>query len=636
VSTAARSDLYSLGVLLYEVLSGGRPYRLKSAASIGLLDQAIETVEVKKPSQQIDPAAANSRACTADRLAGQLRGDLDTIVLKALAKEPAQRYPSAAALAEDLHRHLDGKPIGARPARVVYRLRKFVLRNRAPLGVAVAALAAILAAVGYGLYRESRAQVSVSARALVRPVAPSPASAVAAFAPPAHSIAVLPFTDLSEKHDQEYFADGIAEEIIDRLVKLPELRVPARASSFYFKGRPTKVSEIARDLSVANVLEGSVRTSANRLRVTVQLVRADTGYQVWSESYDRQLQDVFKVQDEIATAVAGALQVSLMGGPLTQEIGGTHSFKAYQLYLQARRDLFDFTATSLKHGEAVLQQAVTIDPHFGLAWSLMALISANEADISVVSRPKGYGGGLRLAMHAIKVSPGLAAPHATLAYVYTIYDWDWPAAAEEVHRALDINPRDEWALESAGVLARTLGHWDEAVSYHRALVAQDPLSTIGYLDLGNTLYLAGRYPESEAAYRRGLDIDPNVSVLKKFFAKTLLAEGKPAAALETLESIEPGPFKLQYLPAVLLANGRKADADAVLQELISKYPDSFTYSIAMNLAYRNEKDLSLQWLERAYALKDDALIELVGEPLYRNLAADQRFKAFLRKMNLPD
>jgi adenylate cyclase len=450
------------------------------------------------------------------------------------------------------------------------------------------------------------------------------------------SIAVLPFTDLSEKHDQEYFADGIAEEIIDRLVKVPELRVPARASSFYFKGRPTKVSEIARDLSVANVLEGSVRKSATRLRVTVQLVRADTGYQVWSESYDRELQDVFKVQDEIATAVAGALQISLMGGPLTQDIGGTHSLKAYQLYLRARHDLFEFTAESLKNGEDLLQQAVKIDPNFGLAWSLMALMSVNESDLEIVSTQNGYGRGRRLAMHAIEVSPGLAQPHAILAYSYTTYDWDWPAAAAEVHKALDINPRDEWALDSAGVLAQTLGHRDEAVRYFSALVVQDPLSTIGYSDLGNTLYLAGRYSESEAAYRRGLEINPNFSLIKKFFAKTLLAEGKTAAALDTLDSMEPGPFKLQYLPAVLLANGRKADADLALQELISKYPDSFTYSIAMNLAYRKEKDLSMQWLERAYALKDDALIELAGEPLFRNLADDPRFKAFLRKMNLPE
>jgi TolB-like protein len=194
-------------------------------------------------------------------------------------------------------------------------LRKFVVRNRALVAVSAAAAIAILASLGYARYRESRAQVTVSSNALVVPAAPSPASAVAAFAPPAHSIAVLPFLDMSEKRDQDYFADGLSEELIDLLTKVPDLRVPARTSSFYFKGKLTTLAEIARALNVANVLEGSVRKSGNALRITAHMIRVDSGYDVWSQTYDRDLKDIFQVQDEIAAAVVGALKAQNLPSP---------------------------------------------------------------------------------------------------------------------------------------------------------------------------------------------------------------------------------------------------------------------------------------------------------------------------------
>ena len=235
-----RSDLYSLGVLLYELLTGTLPYRLKSAASIGALDHAIATLEVKKPSLQLEHTASATRSSKTPALARQLRGDLDAIVLTALAKDPAQRYPSAAALTEDLRAYLDSRPIRARPARIAYRLGKFVLRNRTLVGVSVTAVAAILVTVGYARYRESLIQVTLSAAA---------AKLVSD-----KSIAVLPFVDMSERKDQEYFSDGLSEELIDKLTNIADLRVPARTSSFYFKGKQATIADIAKALGVAHVL----------------------------------------------------------------------------------------------------------------------------------------------------------------------------------------------------------------------------------------------------------------------------------------------------------------------------------------------------------------------------------------------
>jgi TolB-like protein/cytochrome c-type biogenesis protein CcmH/NrfG len=450
---------------------------------------------------------------------------------------------------------------------------------------------------------------------------------------PEKSIAVLPFADLSEKHDQEYFADGMAEEIIDRLVKLPELRVTARASSFYFRGKTAKVDEIARQLGVANVLEGSVRKAGNRLRVTTQLVHADNGYQVWSETYDRELQDVFVLQDQIATAVAGALRITLAGVPLNSERGGTRNLEAYQCYLRGKTGIYENSEQSLRVAKAELEKAVNIDAGFGLAYSRLAQVALLTTNNGSLPSREGYERTRTLAKHALEISPELAEPHLWLGYVYRTVDWNWSASAAEFDRVLRDNPSNVDALMFIGILGKTLGRWSDGERSLRAGLALDPLNTFVLYNLGDLLYLSRRYPEAEAVFKRLLGTTPNFQWTRPRLAMTLLVEGRPEEALAVLE---PAGRKLAFdvWPAVLLANGRTSEADAALQQLATDHAATSAYYVAVNFAYRNEKEFALQWIERAYIQRESSLAsEIKGEPLIDSIRDDPRFQALLRKLD---
>jgi TolB-like protein/Flp pilus assembly protein TadD len=450
------------------------------------------------------------------------------------------------------------------------------------------------------------------------------------------SIAVLPFVDMSEKKDQEYFADGMAEEIINLLTKVPDLHVPARTSSFYFKGKSTKVPDIARELGVADVLEGSIRRSGNQIRVTAQLVRADNGYHLWSETYDRDLQDVFKVQDDIANAVVQNLQITLMGGPLTRQKGGTQNLDAYQLYLRAVSARLQNTRASLEAERGYLDQAIKLDPTFGLAWVGLSFNAMVLTDDGALPIKEGYEHTRQLAQHALELSPELATAHAVLQYVHAEYDWDWAASEAEGRQALSLDPTDTSALMFTGMLSYRLGRWDDAERQLRSALARDPLDTYTNWHLATALYAAGRFADAEAAYRKLFAIAPNFLWTRTYLGKTLLAEGKPEEALAMVQQEDNDENRLTILPIALQAAGRKTEADEALKALITKFADSESYYVAMTYAYRGDHDLALQWLDHAYKLKDTGLVEMVGEPLLKNLANDPRYKAFLRKMNLPE
>jgi TolB-like protein/Tfp pilus assembly protein PilF len=453
---------------------------------------------------------------------------------------------------------------------------------------------------------------------------------------PDKSIAVLPFTDMSEKHDQEYFADGMAEEIINLLAQVPNLRVPGRTSSFYFKGKSTKIPDIARELGVAHVLEGSVRQSGNRLRVTAQLIRADNGYHLWSETFDRNLHDVFETQDDIANAVVQALQITLMGGSLTRQKGGTKNLDAYQLFLRALSDYSLNSKSALGSAHEHLDQAIKLDPNFALASADLGWVVVLQSQHSVLPQKEAAEHARQLARRALQLSPELAEAHALLQYIHRTYDWDWASCEVEGREALRIDPSNVHALVTAGKLARTLGHWDDAERYANAALARDPFYTYAIWDLGRARYGAGRFADAEASYRKLLALAPDFGGARSHLVTTLLLEGRSGAALAMAQQDSDEEERLTVLPIALQSSNRKGEADEALHTLIAKFGNSHAYSVARIYAFRGEGDLAFEWLDRAYQQRDAYLLEFVGEHLFANVANDVRYKAFLRKMNLPE
>ena len=451
----------------------------------------------------------------------------------------------------------------------------------------------------------------------------------------AQSIAVLPFADMSADKNQEYMADGMAEELLNLLTQVPDLKVIARTSSFAFKGQNIDVSEIAKKLNVAHVLEGSVRTSGNKLRITAQLVRASDSTHLWSQTYDRPLNDIFALQTEIANAIVQALQIKLMGGTLTRREGGTENLEAYELYLRALRAVNENTRASLDAATNYAEQAIKLDPKFGKGTNLLAIIHLVMADNGFVSSSEGYEKARKLVQHALELSPNLAEAHAILASVYFAFDWNWAAANAEVNQALAIDPSDPFTLNEAGRLSTTLGDWDEAIGRFIKAQLRDPLDPWVMWNLADAHYRAGNLVEAEATFHKVLELKPGFAWTHLYLGKTLLVQGKVHEALAQVLQEPDRDLQLVFLPVMLYAAGRISESDEALAAQAKEWGETGAYEVAQTHAYRGEHDLALQWLERAYIQKDSGLIEIVGEHLFKNIADDPRFKAFLRKMNLP-
>jgi TolB-like protein/cytochrome c-type biogenesis protein CcmH/NrfG len=449
------------------------------------------------------------------------------------------------------------------------------------------------------------------------------------------SIAVLPFIDMSEKRDQEYFGDGMAEEIINRLVRIPGVKVISRTSSFQFKGKFEDLRTIGSQLGVAYLLEGSVRNSGDRLRVTAKLISSRNGSNVWSQTYDRNLSDVLKMQDEIAIALVRALQIEVSPLQGLEGRSALRNTEAYALYLRGQHDLDRDDQQSWDQARSAFQRALDLDPTFAEAAGLLASTYALQASAGYLPPGVGFEQARRAAEHAIKLDPNNPIAYSVLGDIHNTYDWDWPAADRDLKRTLTLAPNNPVALEIAARHSLTMGRWEDALTQTTAALELDPLDVGGYYWLSKAQLQRGRLAEAEAAIRRALEIAPRFIFGPYSLGGVLLARNQPEAALAAFldEPIEVA--RLNGSAMAYFAMGRKADSGAALALLETKYAN-YPFGIAEVYAFRGESNEALKWLDRAYAQKDIFLYNLKFSPPFQNLREDPRYKAFLKKMNLPE
>jgi TolB-like protein/Tfp pilus assembly protein PilF len=449
------------------------------------------------------------------------------------------------------------------------------------------------------------------------------------------SIAVLPFTDMSEKHDQEYFGDGMADEILDVLSKVPGLKVIGRTSSFQFKGKSEDLRTIGKELGAAYVLEGSVRRAGDRVRITAQFVDARTGVQRWSESYDREFGDVLALQDEIAAGIARVLQVSVGA------VGNSHrpvpaNTEAYLLYLQGRHARDRRDRDGIEMAISYYQKARDLDPSYTPIAVALSETYVSQATSDYVSAREGFEQAREEAERAVRIDPTMAEAHAVLADIHTRYDWDWAAASDEIRKATALDPHNADVRYSTGSLAASLGQCDAAIRNMKEGMEDDPLSAGAHFFLGWTEFRCGRFSEADAALKKALQISPTQIDGRYILGLASVLRGEREQALKIIEAEPDEADRLAGLAVVYYSMGRKAESDAALAALTKLSADNWAYAIAGVHAYRSEIDQAFKWLERAYLQKDGDLGMLKGDPLLKHLEADPRYKAFLRKMNLPE
>jgi serine/threonine protein kinase len=619
------SDVYSLGVLLYALLTGRPPYRIKALASGSQVEQAIVAAEVPPPSTHLAPEAGAARGTTQEKLARRLRGDLDAIVLKALAKEPAQRYDSASSMSDDVRRYLRGEPVKARSAPLHYRLGKFLNRNRAVVWLSMISVIAVLVAIAAD-------HLSLS-RHVDQP----------AFTPPAHSVAVLPFTNLSGDPKQEYFSDGVSEELINALSHVEALQVSARTSSFSFKGKNADIGTIARKLNVAAVLEGSLRRSGDTVRVTAQLIDTVNGYHIWSQNYDRDLKDILTLQTDIATAVAQEMQVKLLGDEAARiEVGGTRNPEAYDAYLRGMQILTTAQDTAaFRRALAAFDHAIALDADYAAACAQRAhtlrSIASRTTDPAIVRDL--FAAARQSAERAIALAPDYADGHMSLGWHVLVWGFlDFNGAEREIDRAMALAPGSASVLDGYSGFQGIIGHHATALAAIRRAIALDPQNPRYREHLLQNLSWARRFKEVLAAVQDAKALHAEGYDAGMFSATSYLALHRPELAAQTCESpatpLGEGDRDL-CLALAYRALGKIDKAAAELDQFKALNGDLGAASYAAVYAQWGDPDAALSWLATAERLQKASLVDLKVDWMLDPIRNQPQFRALLQRLNFP-
>jgi TolB-like protein/tetratricopeptide (TPR) repeat protein len=453
--------------------------------------------------------------------------------------------------------------------------------------------------------------------------------------PAENSIAVLPFVDLSEKKDQQYFADGMAEEILDLLIRIPRLRVIGHISSFQFKGANEDLRVVGEKLGAVYIVEGSVRTAGRRIRVAAQLIDARSGIHRWSQTLDRDLGDVLTLQEEIASGIARALQLAVGVADLPEQ-RHLQSPEAYLLYLRGRSALDRLDRDSLHEAQSDFEQALALDPAFLPAAESLALAHVAQATNQFVPSRTAWEHAREAAEAALRIDPQSASAHGVLGLLHAQYEFDWPAADAEFRKAFALNARNADSLDFAAQLAFSRGNHDEALRRINASLSVDPLDPYTHQTQGWLRYLTGDLPGAEAALHRSLEISPTLSSSHLMLGEILLASGRREAALGEMAAETPDGGRYPGLAIVYFALGRMSDSDAAVAQAARDYGDLWPYGVAEAHAFRGERDQAFEWLSKAYDGRDPDLMFVKDDPLLISLRNDPRFKALVRRMNLPE
>jgi eukaryotic-like serine/threonine-protein kinase len=558
-SADARSDLFSLGVVLYEMAAGSNPFRRDNQAA------TLKAICDDRPGPIVHRGT-------------DISPGLERIITKLLEKKPEFRYQSAAEVAGEL-------------------------------------------------------------RVLAIPATDSEMKSL-----PGLSIAVLPFANLTPDPDQEYFCDGMTEEIINALSHVEGLQVVARTSALSFKGQAVDIREIGRRLGVRAVLEGSVRRSANRLRISTQLVDVASGYHMWSEKYDRDFQDVFAIQDEISLAVVDNLKVRLQAGEKARLVKRyTEDSAAYTLYLKGRFFWNKRTEDGTRRAISLFEQAFHADTGFAPAYAGLADCYLMLGYYDVLPPKEAFPTARAAAEKAIGLDHLLGEAHTSLASVKLYYDWDWPGAEMEFKKGIELNPGYSIAYQWYAEYLAFMGKFEEAIAMGKRSMELDPLSPIIASNLAGFYWIAGQYDTAIEEYRKALEMDSNLAVARIYLGLTYAATERYDEAISELQKGialsggENSPHQ-GILAAIYGVAGRRERGEQLLDRVIALSKDKYISPCQIATTYLGlgEKELALDWLDRAYAERDHWIVSVKVNPMVSGLRTDARFTQLLGRMGFPE
>jgi eukaryotic-like serine/threonine-protein kinase len=567
----ARSDLYALGALLFEMTTGRRPFTAEDLLSL-LYQIAHEPAPLLRA------------------LRPGLSAELEAVVARCLEKAPPRRFSDAAALLRALRDDASDDPRDA-PTRSA---------SRAP-----------------------------AAR-----LEPGPATTI-------RSLVVLPFENRSGDPAQEFFSDGMTDALIADLAQIAALRVISRTSAMRFKGTHPAMSQIARELNVDGVVEGSVLRVGDRVRITVQLVDVASDRSLWAKSYDGSLSDILALQSEVAHAIADEIRIQVTPEERARlRAKGAVNPAAHVAYLQGLFLWNRYTAESVKEAILRYEEALAFDPNYAVAYAGLADSYIMLANHHILPPREGYSLGRKAAERGLALDESLGELHTSLGWIHRLFDWDWPGAERECLRAVELNPGHAFGRSRYALLLSGLGRHQEAIAEAQRAHELDPLDLLTYTVVGDTLFFARRFDRSVASYRKCLELDPTFGAAHTDLARSLEHVGRTDEAVEEFVRGTAGPDGLPRPStglAILYARaGRQDEARTAMEALFALAQRQFVspFGIASYYAVTGDNDRALDWLERAYAERDGGLVWLKVHPRLDGLRGEARFRDLLARMRL--